>query len=445
MTLAERINNRCAELDIKPTDLYKFAGIARTSTQEILSGKRAMPGADKLAAIAKALNTSVNALLELEEHQQTEATPGNLCFIAPMDILPNPANPRSAMNPESLEELADNILQHGLMQNLVVCDQPDKNGNFLLISGHRRLAAIERLLARGQWPNTRHPDGKVLCLKQQADEQERLVFALLENLQREDPKPIDEANALQQLVNSGWSTNKIAEQINKTVRWVQLRIALLNLESSTQAAIANGTLSAAKARALNGTDEETQKKLVKAVQDDDPRAKTEKALRELRNNLETPEPLPTPSMKEPEGVTDNNMPSEILISQVVGKLSEDFTMCLRLLTLALLESSSQFQLKPGLPSRMKTTAGMRDEHHTYFAGQIGNLWHEYVFLKCQDTEDGPSRGQQFQGLDYLHLTDLKVLFTQLVALRIGPGQNRTDFEFLYLLADHYTLRKEPSE
>jgi ParB family transcriptional regulator, chromosome partitioning protein len=153
-------------------------------------------------------------------------------------IRPNPYQPRTGFDPEALAQLAASIRENGLIQPLVVRDAG--NGTYELIAGERRF------LASKQAGFTHVP-----VVVRQATRREMLEVALVENLQREDLNPIEEAEAYHRLATEfGLTQEEIAARVGRSRAAVTNALRLLGLESEFQEMLAQGTVSAGHARAL---------------------------------------------------------------------------------------------------------------------------------------------------------------------------------------------------
>jgi ParB family chromosome partitioning protein len=150
----------------------------------------------------------------------------------------NPNQPRELFDPKSLEELAKSISEKGLLQPVVVRSVKD---GFQLIVGERRARAA-RLAGLKKIPAI------VLDVRQ---EREMLELALIENLQREDLNPIDQARAYQHLIDScGLTQEAVAREVNKDRASIANTLRLLKLAEEVQGMVRTGKLSAGHARAL---------------------------------------------------------------------------------------------------------------------------------------------------------------------------------------------------
>ena len=176
-------------------------------------------------------------------------------------ITPNPRQPRHKIDSEALRGLADSIKEHGLIQPLIVTPAPDSTEltpRFQLIAGERRwsaakLAGLERVpvIVRGATP------------------QEMLELALVENIQRADLNPLEEAAAYRSLMDDfGLTQEQVAAKVGKNRTTVANALRLLKLPPDIQAALADETISEGHARAiLTVTDAQKQKTLLRAVID----------------------------------------------------------------------------------------------------------------------------------------------------------------------------------
>lgn len=156
------------------------------------------------------------------------------------DIRPNPDQPRQAFGPEALQELADSIRQHGILQPLLVRELPD---GYELIAGERRLRAAQ-IAGLTEVPVIIH-NGST----DTADE--RLQLSLIENLQRADLNPVEEARAIQRLVHEfGLTQQGVGDRLAKSQPAVANALRLLTLPSAILVAVESGAITAAHGRAL---------------------------------------------------------------------------------------------------------------------------------------------------------------------------------------------------
>ena len=150
----------------------------------------------------------------------------------------NPRQPRQSFKEDELEELAASIREHGIIQPLIVA--PAVNGTFTLIAGERRLQAARRAGLRN-----------VPVVIRNATDQQLLELALIENVQRADLNPIEEAEAFHHLIKEfGLSQESVASRVGKSRVAVTNTLRLLDAASSVKQALVDGKITEGHARAL---------------------------------------------------------------------------------------------------------------------------------------------------------------------------------------------------
>ena len=157
----------------------------------------------------------------------------------PIDVIsPNPHQPRSDFNEQGLQELANSINEHGVLQPLVVSRKED--GNYELIAGERRLEASK--IAGLE---------KVPVIVKKVDEQSKAEISLIENIQRYDLNPIEEAKAYKKLQDTfALTQDEIAVRVGKSRSSISNVLRLLHLPVEIQKAIVEGTISEGHARSI---------------------------------------------------------------------------------------------------------------------------------------------------------------------------------------------------
>ncbi|MCX6053994.1 MAG: ParB/RepB/Spo0J family partition protein [Chloroflexi bacterium] len=163
-------------------------------------------------------------------------------FLAPISmIMPNPRQPRDHMDEENLQDLANSIREHGILQPLIVTEEP-ATGMYTLIAGERRLRAA-----------TIAGLNKVPVIVRTATDQERLELALIENVQRADLSPLETAEAYHQLAEEfSLSHEEISERVGKGRVSVTNTLRLLKLPDPAKKALREGLITEGHARALLG-------------------------------------------------------------------------------------------------------------------------------------------------------------------------------------------------
>ncbi len=168
------------------------------------------------------------------------ATAAGVAELAVSSIGPNPFQPRRRFDDASLQELADSIRVSGIIQPILV--RRTGPGDFQLVAGERRLRAAH-LAGLGSVP---------AIIRDYAD-REMMELALVENIQREDLNPIDEARAFQALIETvGLTHDQLSERVGKQRSSISNSLRLLGLPPEVMEMVSRGTLSAGNARALLG-------------------------------------------------------------------------------------------------------------------------------------------------------------------------------------------------
>jgi ParB family chromosome partitioning protein len=194
------------------------------------------------------LGKGLDALLPLEEGaKQSDRNE----FLIPLDKLrANPNQPRNRFDEDALRELAGSIREHGVLQPIIAEDSGD--GTYLIIAGERRsrAAAMAGLT-------------EIPALLRKYSDNKRLTVALIENIQRENLNPIEEARAYKKLMAlTGLSQDELAFQVGKNRSTVANALRLLKLPDSVQKTLEEGKLTPGHARAiLSVNGEGGQKKL----------------------------------------------------------------------------------------------------------------------------------------------------------------------------------------
>lgn len=160
------------------------------------------------------------------------------------EIIPNRDQPRKTFDEAAIEELAQSIKQHGVLQPLLV--RPIPSGGYQLVAGERRWRAC-RIAGLNKVP---------VVIKELTDT-ETMEIAIIENLQREDLNPIEEAEGLQALIDKcGYTQEEVAVSVGKSRPAIANSLRLLRLPQEVRDMTKNGDISAGHARALLAFDNE---------------------------------------------------------------------------------------------------------------------------------------------------------------------------------------------
>ncbi len=166
-------------------------------------------------------------------------------MISITDIQKNPYQPRKEFDREKLDELAQSIKENGVIQPIIVRQSPVIG--YEILAGERRYRAS--LLAGLR---------SIPAVVKQISDQEMMVQSIIENLQRENLNPIEEARAYESLVEKGFTHAEIADKMGKSRPYISNSIRLLSLPEQILSEVENGKLSQTHARSLVGLNKEQQ-------------------------------------------------------------------------------------------------------------------------------------------------------------------------------------------
>lgn len=181
------------------------------------------------------LGRGLSALLG--EHSEPAAGPGNPHEIDIDLVSPNPDQPRTRFADEQLDELARSIAANGIVQPIVVRKKGDR---YEIVAGERRWRAAQRAGLR-----------KIPAVTRDVSDDKLLELALIENIQRQELNPIEEAAAYRKLIESiGLTQEEVSQRVGKERSLIATSLRLLNLNDEVRELIAEGKLSAGHGRAL---------------------------------------------------------------------------------------------------------------------------------------------------------------------------------------------------
>lgn len=185
----------------------------------------------------KALGKGLGALMGMEDASaEAEKQPAREVDIQKIDI--NKEQPRKHFDEEKMQDLADSIRQHGVIQPLVV--KPEASGRYTIIAGERRYRAA-RMVGLKQVP----------VVTKEVTDRELLQISMIENIQREDLNPLEEAQGIAALMEQfSLTQEEAAEILGRSRSAVANSLRLLNLPESVKKRIVAAELSAGHARAL---------------------------------------------------------------------------------------------------------------------------------------------------------------------------------------------------
>lgn len=241
-----------AHPDRSQAALAKAAGNDPGDLSKIVRGDKASLNMEPAARLAAAMGVTVEEMLA-GKSESSGATAVKDIAIGLID--PSPHNPRKLLDKEELAGLAASIAEMGLLQPLVVNRSLTK-GRYELIAGHRRLQALKLNKA-----------ATALCIVHGASNATARALQIIENLQRVDIPPLDEARALAALQDENkthWTAAAIGRAIGKSDRFVAQRLAIArNLAPDLQEKLADGTITVEIARVLASAPAKLQKSVAK--------------------------------------------------------------------------------------------------------------------------------------------------------------------------------------
>ena len=169
------------------------------------------------------------------------------------DIQKNPYQPRKEFSEEKIQELAQSIKENGLIQPIIVRKSPLLG--YEILAGERRYRAS---IAAGL--------AEVPVIVKQLSDQDMMLHSIIENLQRENLNPIEEAKAYQSLIDKGFTHTEIAEKMGKSRPYITNLVRLLGLPKHILTEVESGKLSQAHARLLIQLSSDKQDKLLNRIQ-----------------------------------------------------------------------------------------------------------------------------------------------------------------------------------
>ncbi len=205
----------------------------------------AVPVYDEAGAVkAQAKDTEKKGKAEHTAGEKSEND--GVRYIKIHDIMPNLNQPRKTFQEDKIEELAASIKEHGIIQPIVVRKQ--ENG-YEIVAGERRWRAARKAEL-----------SQVPCLVRELTDEQNMLFAIIENMQREDLNPIEEAEGLQRMMQTfGMTQEQVSKSVGKSRPYIANALRLLKLPQDIIHQISEGNLSAAHGRTLAGIEDDAVK------------------------------------------------------------------------------------------------------------------------------------------------------------------------------------------
>lgn len=183
-------------------------------------------------------NSEIDAQ-EISATKKEESEEKGISFININEIKPNQNQPRKSFNEEKLEELAASIIENGLIQP-VILRKADKG--YEIVAGERRWRACRKAGLK-----------EIPCIIREFTDEQNMLIAIIENMQREDLNPIEEAEGLNQMiVNFGMTQEQVSKSVGKSRPYITNALRLLKLPSEIREMLLANQLSAGHARAIAG-------------------------------------------------------------------------------------------------------------------------------------------------------------------------------------------------
>ena len=220
-----------------------------------------------------------------DEAAPVETQAGGVMYVDINDIKPNENQPRKVFDEAKIEELANSISSYGLIQPIIL--RKAEKG-FEIVAGERRWRAARKANL-----------SKVPCIMKELSDEENMVISIIENMQREDLNPIEEAEALSQMIQRfGFSQEEVAKSVGKSRSYVTNSLRLLKLPKKILDFVQSGQISSGHAKMLIGVEDEKKQMLLaeKVVKEEISVREIEKLVKDVAN----PKKKPEKKAKQPE-------------------------------------------------------------------------------------------------------------------------------------------------
>lgn len=231
--------------------------------------------------------SEITAAGDKKQEKVDKENAGGIAYININDIKPNSNQPRKTFDEEKLEELAASIEEHGLIQPLVL---RESGKGYEIVAGERRWRAARKIGIK-----------ELPCIVRELTDEENMLLAIIENMQREDLNPIEEAEGLKQMIDTyGLTQEQVSKSVGKSRPYIANCLRLLKLPEPVMKYVSTGELSAGHAKVLAGLDDENKqialaedsikknwsvRELEKAVHDEKPAARKARKTKEKNANV----------------------------------------------------------------------------------------------------------------------------------------------------------------
>ena len=220
---------------------------ASKKTRGLGKGLDALFGDAEVTLQSRAEKNSKNEDEKTEDPKQkvdkNERTGGGIDYIDINDIKPNSNQPRKTFDEDKLNELAASIEEHGLIQPLVL--RKAEKG-YEIVAGERRWRAARKIGIR-----------EIPCIVRELTDEENMLLAIIENMQREDLNPIEEAEGIRQMIETyGLTQEEVSKSVGKSRPYIANSLRLLRLPETVRKYIEAGSLSTGHAKAIAAVSDE---------------------------------------------------------------------------------------------------------------------------------------------------------------------------------------------
>ena len=203
--------------------------------------------------VSRAAEAQISAATGAAPSENKDEGAESVKYISIHDVRPNANQPRKTFDEEKIAELAASIRENGIIQPLIV---RKKGKAYEIVAGERRWRASVKAELK-----------EVPCIVRDIDDEQNMLLAIVENMQREDLNPLEEAEGLNQMIATyGLTQEQVSRSVGKSRPYIANSLRLLKLPEDIKALISEGTISAGHGRALLSVeDEERQKKLTDMI------------------------------------------------------------------------------------------------------------------------------------------------------------------------------------
>ena len=203
--------------------------------------------------VSRAAEAQISAATGAAPSENKDDVAESVKYISIHDVRPNANQPRKTFDEEKIAELAASIRENGIIQPLIV---RKKGKAYEIVAGERRWRASVKAELK-----------EVPCIVRDIDDEQNMLLAIVENMQREDLNPLEEAEGLNQMIATyGLTQEQVSKSVGKSRPYIANSLRLLKLPEDIKALISEGTISAGHGRALLSVeDEERQKKLTDMI------------------------------------------------------------------------------------------------------------------------------------------------------------------------------------